>query len=237
MPCRRADSGIWGGVGSPLKGAPDCRHRRRVPRHQPRVADPPYAHRRLRLPSQAPPAPGRHSRLRPLTPAPPADPHVRRVRRLQLPHLQWISSAGLQDWPPMKVPRHCFPPAPVLHRGWESAGQVWVSQTSSCPDLGVDRAEALALWDVRVSAVGGGFWRNVRAFGKRFFYGLWWGSEAPASMVQGALAAVERGFATIMSVFDRISGGVSGVTSGVVMGSGIGGGGATVTISAGMRSA
>jgi hypothetical protein len=45
----------------------------------------------------------------------------------------------------MKVPTRCFPLAPDLHWGWESAGQVWVSQTSLCPDLGVDRAEALVL--------------------------------------------------------------------------------------------
>jgi hypothetical protein len=45
------------------------------------------------------------------------------------------------------------------------------------------------------------------------------------------------GFASVTSAFDKISGGVSGVTSEVVTGSGTGGGGATVTTSAGMKSA
>jgi hypothetical protein len=53
---------------------------------------------------------------------------------------------------------------------------------------------------------------------------------------RGSGGGAAGGFATMTSVFVRMVGGVSGSTSGVVTGSGIGGGGGETTSSVGMKS-
>ncbi len=236
MPCRRADSGYLGRSWYPPNG------RARLP-------TPP--------PGPSPPAPGRNPPARTPLPSAPQPSPARPGPPLPPP----TPAPGTTG----RFPRSESSPAPASPPsmgfvGWSAGlaadeGPKALLPAGAGPSSGMGiSGPGLGFSNVVVSGPGGGpgdssgvlgrtcfaRWRrllaDVRGFGERFFYGLRWDQRLHLRWRKG-LGGGGGGFATITSVFERISGGVSGVTSDVATGSGTGGGGATVTISAGMRSA